>query len=95
MRTCERLMDILPTVNPALYPSSAAIFLQAAECITHSAAASEQLEDDLIELLSHVSPHIRELAAEALFYTGDEEGLAIRMLAVADLMFDHEGEMQV
>lgn len=95
MRTCERLMDILPTVNPALYASSASIFKNAWHHLFFRQKASEQLEDDLIELLSHVSPHIRQLAAEALYYTGaDAEGFAIRMLAVSRVMTDDEGEVQ-
>lgn len=92
MRTRERLLEVLPTVNPEVNYRAAFLLRGVAPLIETGEKPSKNIEYGLIQLLADDSPYIVQLAAEALFYSGlDEEGVAIRLSAASAVMEETQG----
>ena len=73
MRSRERLIDVMQTVNPTLYPE-ARVFFDTFVRHSDANAGCRACRTNMKWLVDmHVSPHIRELAAEALHYLTGEQ----------------------
>lgn len=72
MRSRERLIEVLRSVNPKLFPEEAMILRRAARAIAES--MPHWLNGGWLKRTAetHSSPHIRELAAEALHYLTED-----------------------
>ena len=73
MRSRERLIEVLRSVNPAIDWTTVEILHDAAKQLAGEGFGPEMLFADLsLTAKHHRSPHIRELAAEALHYLKGE-----------------------
>lgn len=69
MRSKSRLIEVLGTVNPDLYPKEAPYFYAAAAALRDDKSLCTQCRNDIISISQyHESPHVRELADEVLNY---------------------------
>ena len=67
MRSKERLIEVLKTVNPHLYPEAAEILWLAAEQLPDPFGIRLVIADECLALAeSHPSEHIRDLAADVI-----------------------------
>lgn len=70
MRDRKRLIEVIKTVNPSLYPYESGRLASAAIELD-TGFYTDALLEDLQDIASyHKSPHIRELATEATMYWG-------------------------
>lgn len=74
MRTRERFLEVAKTVNFRVYPASHLLLGVACRHIEAGTEIPPDIEDDIVTLLYHDSPHIRSLAAEALAHAGLAKG---------------------
>lgn len=71
MRTKQRLIEVIETVNPKVHPEAWAMFRAT---IRHKVAGCRACKLNIAYLITKTdSPHIRELATEALHYLENPE----------------------
>lgn len=73
MRTRERLLEVLLTVNPEVHYKASVLLGAAAYLIEEGKRPSKAMRLGMLQLLTDTSPHIVQLAAEALHYLKGEQ----------------------
>lgn len=74
MRSRERLIEVLRSVNRQAYMITSQILHDAAGRLAGERKGPVEVPDELARIARyHPSPHIRELAAEALHYLTGEQ----------------------